>query len=678
MNRKSLINTWKIEYDVPAPPASLLRAGYSPLLSLVLASRGILTPEEAERKLFCDRSALNDPFLIGGMAEAVERISAAGAKGEHCLVYGDYDVDGITATAIISDYLRSEGISCEAYIPDREDEGYGLNTAALDRFRENGISLVITVDCGITAIEEAAYAKAIGIDMIITDHHECRADGIPEACAVIDCHIPGNSYPNPDLAGVGVAFKLVCACSGDAGRMLSRYADLAAIGTVADVMPLTAENRFLVREGLSCLHAAPRPGIAAMLSDSGTDPASVTASSIGFTIAPRLNAAGRLGRAMDAVELLLADDDSSAAGISANLCALNRERQRIENAIWSEASSRVQAEISAGFPPSGPIVLESDTWHQGVIGIAASRLAEQYSLPTVMICVNGEVGKGSCRSYGGFNLFEALQACSEHLISFGGHALAAGLNIELSRIGDFRRALTEYYSAHLPEPCPDVRCDLLISDPALLSEANVRSLDSLEPFGSGNVKPVMCICGAVLAAASNVGNGRHLKMTVALSGTRFDAICFGHTLEEFDVAQGDSIDISFTPVINEFRGRTSVQLNAGCIRKHDSAAAAELCGYIIADCFRYVRASSGFCPERPDFVKAWRSLTVGSPVPADIGSLLEARPDGMAPETFCLCLEVFRQAGLLSGQNILASTPVASSSKADLEATALMKALRNI
>ena len=678
MNRKSSINTWKIEYDVPALPASLLSAGYSPLLSLVLASRGIRTSEEAERKLFCDSSALNDPFRISGMEEAVLRIAEAKERGERCLVYGDYDVDGITATAILSDYLRSEGISCEAYIPDREDEGYGLNNAALDKFKAGGISLVITVDCGITAIEEAAYAQSIGVDMIITDHHECRADGIPEACAVIDCHIAGNSYPNPDLAGVGVAFKLICACSGDSALMLSRYSDLVAIGTIADVMPLTAENRFLVREGLECLRAKPRPGISAMLSDAGADPSSINASSIGFTIAPRLNAAGRLGRAIDAVELLLAQDDAAAADTSSNLCALNKERQRIENAIWSEANSRIEAQISAGLPPSGPIVLESSSWHQGVIGIAASRLAEQYSLPTIMICMNGSIGKGSCRSYGGFNLFEALQACSEHLISFGGHALAAGLNIELSQIENFRRALGEYYSAHLPEPCPDVRCDVLISDPALLTEENVRSLDSLEPFGNGNLKPVMCMSGAILVNASNVGNGRHLKMTVSLSGSKFDAICFGHTLEDFDIAPGDCIDLAFTPVINEFRGRSSVQLNVSCVRKHDSAAAAELCEYIAEDCFRYVRASSGFCPERPDFIKVWRSLTVGSPVPADIGSLLDARPAGMIPETFCLCLEVFRQAGLLTGPSILAAVPVGADSKADLEATALMKALRSI
>ena len=366
MNQKE----WRIPYRKPELPPELAAAGFGPLISAVLALRGIRTVQAAKGLLEGGLEQLHDPMRMLGMDKAVERICRAIRDGEPVAVYGDYDVDGITATCLVTDYLRYKGLRCTPYIPDRNEEGYGLNCGALDTLVKDGVRLLITVDCGITAVEETDYARDLGLDVVITDHHECKSGSLPNATAVVDCKQAEDHYPNPELAGVGVALKLVCACEGDADRMLDRYADLVALGTVADVMQLTGENRYLVRRGLEKMVTSPRPGFSAMLREASIDPTRLTASTIGFSLAPRLNAAGRLGQAGKAGELLMATDEDKAARLAAELCELNRQRQSIETEIWQEAQNAL-----AGSVPTGPIVLASDSWHQGVIGIAASRLA---------------------------------------------------------------------------------------------------------------------------------------------------------------------------------------------------------------------------------------------------------------------------------------------------------------
>ena len=390
-------------------------------------------------------------MLLQDMDKAVARIRTAIERRENVAVFGDYDVDGITSTCVLTDYLRRQGVPVHPYIPDRIEEGYGLNMDAITSLqRTSDITLIITVDCGITAIDETNYALQRGIDMVITDHHECSGQAIPNAVAVVDPKRPGSQYPNSGLAGVGVAYKLLCALEGGSDRVLREYGDLVAIGTVADVMPLTGENRYLVAQGLAQINARPRPGIRALLHECGAEGRPVTATTIGFTLAPRINAAGRLGKTAVAALLLLTKDDGEADRYAAGLCQLNRERQALEQQIWEEASA-----IACRYPPQMPLVLASDSWHQGVIGIAASRLSEEFHLPTIMICCDGERGKGSCRSFGGFNLYNALSACSEYLEGFGGHALAAGLTIRRENIDRFRRALGEYYRQN-PAQAPAV------------------------------------------------------------------------------------------------------------------------------------------------------------------------------------------------------------------------------
>ena len=663
---------WTIPYSGPEVSEELLQAGCGPLLAAVLTLRGVKTARDARRLLESGTDCLHDPLLMGGMAVAKERIMQAIRLDEHVAVYGDYDVDGITATCIVTDYLRRQGLSCIPYIPDRSEEGYGLNRSALDTLREEGVNLVITVDCGITAVEETEYARSLGIDVIITDHHECKNGALPDAVAVIDCKMEGDPYPNPYLAGVGVALKLVSACDGDGAAMLARYADLVAVGTVADVMPLVDENRFLVRQGLKKLKDDPLPGFSAMLKESGVDAAHLTASAIGFSLAPRLNAAGRLGQAVKAAELLMCTDETEAASLAAELCELNRQRQSIETEIWQEAQA-----LLAGQTPDGPIVLASDRWHQGVIGIAASRLAEQYCVPAIMICMMGDQGKGSCRSHGGFNLYDALSACSDQLLGFGGHALAAGLTIAPENIDAFRKALCEYYRQHAPEKQPEVQCDLLIRDPSVLSVENIRELDLLEPYGNGNQKPVFCLSDVELESVSNVGGGRHMRVRVHAGRSRFEGIFFSHSSDSLGLHEGDRADLAFTPQINDYRGHVSVQLVLCAARRHRPD---ELCELIARNDGAALWAAAVYCPERADFIRLWRSDCGSTPLPRELDALLALCPPGMAPESFCLCLSAFLEAGLLKSEDgtLYGARRAEIDGKADLEATEIMRRLRQL
>ena len=660
---------WKIPYSRPEYPAELKEAGFGPLLSAVLALRGIRTLPEARALLDGGEACLHDPMLMQGMPTAVARIRRAVERKESVAVYGDYDVDGITATCLLTDYLRGKGLRCVGYIPDRNEEGYGLNCAALDSLRAEGVTLLITVDCGITAAEEAEYTKTIGMDMIVTDHHECKPGVLPDALAVIDCKQEGNRYPNPHLCGVGVALKLVCACEGDSAPMLERYADLVAVGTVADVMPLVDENRYLVRRGLEMLSREPRPGFAAMLRETGVDPARITASSIGFSLAPRLNAAGRLGQATKAADLLMCRVPEKAAALASELCELNRQRQSIETEIWQDALSRLEHE-----KPDGPIVLASENWHQGVIGIAASRLAEQFSLPAIMVCLNGDHGKGSCRSYGGFNLFEALSACSEHLLGFGGHALAAGMTIQRGQLPAFRKAMREYYLQNKPAPQPEVACDLLIRDPGLLTLENVRELDRLEPYGNANPKPVFCLSRVLLEAADQVGGGRHLKLRLRMGGTRLDGIFFSHNAHSLGISEGDWVDVAFTPQVNDFRGHCSVQLVVSAIRKHSER---ELCRRILERDASVAFAAAPFCPQRADFVRIWKGSHGTISLPDTPEGILALCPGDMEPERFCLCLMVLLEVGLLKSADgrIYGASSRCIQGKADLNAAEIMRQL---
>ena len=480
----------------------------APLTAAVLSARGIENAAAARTFLSCARSGLHDPFAMHDMDRAVGVIRGAIERGERIVVYGDYDVDGITATCTLVDYLRTAGAACEYYIPNRLSEGYGLTRQAMEELYRRGTRLMITVDSGITANEEIALARELGMKVVITDHHECH-DELPEAEAVIDCKQAGDTYPFDSLAGVGVAFKLICALDGDTDAMLDRYADLVALGTVADVMPIVGENRILVAEGLQRMEKTRNIGLQRLLAEAGMAERHLTASTISFVLAPRINAAGRMGEVNVATELFLTHSAPRAQELAQQLCRLNRRRQEVEGEIYEQAVAMLPKDRQPD-----AIVLADEGWHQGVVGIVASRLAEEYRCPTFLICLDGEKGKASSRSYGGFHLFRALSELSELLESYGGHELAAGFTIRRENIDAFREAIcaraAEFARSDACSAALQIDCCI---PPALLSLANVAALDELEPCGAGCPRPVLCMTNLTVTELS--AGGIHMAVRSA-------------------------------------------------------------------------------------------------------------------------------------------------------------------
>ncbi|MEG2097314.1 MAG: single-stranded-DNA-specific exonuclease RecJ [Pseudoflavonifractor sp.] len=679
---------WNLRALPMAACAAMEADGVPPLCARVLCARGLDSREKAKTFLCSDEGLLQDPLLLADMDKAVARIEAALTKGEPMAVYGDYDVDGITSSCLLTDYLRGRGGNVTLYIPDRLEEGYGLNRQALDSLAGQGIALIITVDCGITAAGEALYAKDLGLDLVITDHHECKA-ALPEAIAVVDPRRRDCPYPFKSLAGVGVALKLVLALGGPEKRkaLLDQYADFAAIGTVADVMRLLDENRTIVRLGLAALQQTCRPGLKALLREAGLEGKPLTSVSIGYSLAPRINASGRMGCAGLAAELLLTQDPARADALALELCSLNKERQAIELEIFETCLSLVDH-----LPPEerSALVLAQEGWHQGVVGIVASRLTERYSCPAFMICLQDGKGKGSCRSFGGFNLFSALEECSDLLEGFGGHELAAGFTILEENIPPFRARMNALVAGRTggAEMVSVLEVDAELSDPELLTEENVVALDLLEPYGSGNPKPVFSLSGCSITALNNVGSGRHLKLKIASHGKSFDAIFFSATAEDSGLQPGDRADLAVYPQINEYRGRRTVQLLVTDLRPAKTRAESQRALYE-----KYRRGgdltpaeASSLTPSRAEFAGVWRYLKTHFAAPGteeQPARLVRniARATGLH-ETFLrtmVCLDVFDERGLMDlecspDRLKIALNPVEG--KVDLEQSAIMIRLR--
>ncbi|MGM9612372.1 MAG: single-stranded-DNA-specific exonuclease RecJ, partial [Butyricicoccus sp.] len=434
--------------DLEAARSLSEACGFSPLAAVALCARGVDTPEKAQAFLATGAEGLHDPMRLRDMDKAVAAIREAIREKQKIIVFGDYDVDGITSTCVLLRYLRSLGADADYYIPNRLSEGYGLSCAAMDALYEQGVRLIVTVDSGVTAFEETAYAKKLGIRMVITDHHECREE-LPEAEAIVNPRRSDCDYPFTELAGVGVAFKLICALAGpdNLGQVLDKYADLVALGTVADVMPIVGENRVIVAEGLRRLATTENLGLEMLLRESGQKSRRLTSSVISFILAPRINAAGRMGNTEQAVELFLTDDPVRAQELAAQLCEQNKERQAAENEILQQALAALRKEYNP--LEDKMIVLAGEDWHHGVIGIVASRICDRYACPTVLIAVDGDIGKGSGRSMAGFNLFEALSDSADLLDKFGGHELAAGLTIQKSNIDEFKTRMLSYADTYI-------------------------------------------------------------------------------------------------------------------------------------------------------------------------------------------------------------------------------------
>ena len=617
---------WNIQTPGAGAVNALVSGGYPPLSAMVLAARGMTNPRQANAYLDCC-AELYDPFLMTDMDLAAGRVGLAIDRGEKIAVFGDYDVDGITATCMLTDFLRRQGANCISYIPSRLEEGYGLNPIAIHQLHDEGVKLIVSVDCGITAIAEAELCREMGIDLVITDHHECK-DRLPAAIAVVDPHRPDGGYPHKNLSGVGVAFKLACALCGDQEAVLNDYADMVCLGTVADVMLLQGENRVFVARGLESLRHTRRPGIAALMRESGCAPETVSASAIGYNLAPRINAAGRMGQIELALNLFLTEDEAEAADLARKLCDLNRQRQAVESQIYAQAVSM----LPDGQPPEA-IVLADDTWHQGVVGIVASRMAEEYCCPAFLICLDGEHGKASSRSFGGFNLFTSLTALAPLLESYGGHELAAGFTISRRNIQQFREDIcaiaAEYYADSGPRTVLDIDC---VIPPELMTVRNVEQLSILEPCGNGCPKPVFAMERLCIERITMVGGGRHMRLRLRSGHFTLGAIYFSATPETVSIEQGDLVDVAFNAQINEFRGERSVQMNVLDIRPSCSAESSP-------ELLEYSRIRSGLSPSGADQLLPDR-VTLG-----DVWRYLAAAGPRIEENPICLCRKIVRRSG---------------------------------
>lgn len=596
MNYTNKEKIWSLRYtdgDAQAREAVLRLSEelkISPVCAKLIYNRGYLTGDSARSFLNTDISMLHDPYLMKDMERATERISRAIEHNEKITVYGDYDVDGVTSVSFLYLYLKSQGADIDYYIPSRNKEGYGVSASAIDKLAQSGTKLIITVDTGITATTEVEYAKSLGIDTVVTDHHECYAS-LPCADAVINPHRPDCEYPFRELAGVGVVFKLVCALEEYmhpqysklecAQRISEKYIDLVAIGTVADVMPLCDENRFIVDLGIKKIAETDRVGLSALIeaacaTGSNAQPAAgqykpkkrkINTGFIGFTLAPRINAAGRISTAQKAVELLLCEDRAEAQLKAQELCEINLCRQIEENRIAEQAYKMI--EQSHDFDKDKVIILDDDSWQQGIIGIVSSRITEKYGLPSILISYEGatrgfacsdDIGKGSGRSIKGLNLVNALGVCDDLLEKFGGHALAAGLSVRRGNVALFRERINQYAAEHLTEDDIKVRyeadCELNISEATM---ELVHSIDMLEPFGVANSTPLFMVSDLEIDKIMPLGAGNHTKIFFAGEAQHIGAVCFGISASKLDLCRGDKVDILCQLSINEFRGTKTLQ-----------------------------------------------------------------------------------------------------------------------
>ena len=553
--------------------------GLPHLTAAVMAARGIKTKEQAVAFMDDSLDNLFDPYLLLDMQKAVDTIEESIRLGERIAIYGDYDVDGVTATCIMIRYLRSRGADCTYYIPDRLGEGYGLNLAAIQSLFDDGCRLLITVDSGITAVEEAKFAASIGLKLIVTDHHECK-DVLPDARAVINPRREGENYPFHELAGVGVAFKLICAMEKNvpAKDMLDRYADVVAVGTIADVMPLYSENRTIVSFGLKKLPFTKNLGLRALMQKLGMDGKPLNANSVSFVMAPRINAAGRLGVAATAAKMFLTDDINEASQLAEELCELNKSRQEEENQIFSEITERLKnsPELTRG----KILVMWGENWHNGVIGIVSSRLSDRYGIPCILVSLDGENGKGSGRSVKGFNLYAALERCSGLLEKFGGHELAVGLSLEKKNLEALKTELQAYAeecsSTIEISPFINVDCKVL---PSEITVSEIKGLSVLEPFGMGNAQPLFTMSDMRVEEITPISHERHIKLQLSKDGYIFYGFVFGMGMKSCPFVIGDRLDMVFSAEINTYKGRDSVQLVIKDLKWSDSEEIADADSY---------------------------------------------------------------------------------------------------
>lgn len=532
-----------------------------PLLAMMLDIRGI-TKEENVINFLQENKDFSDPFLMKDMDKAVERITTAVENGEKICVYGDYDADGVTSTSLLYSYLRdSLGADVMFYIPTRTGEGYGMNKGAVDKIHSLGVTLIITVDNGISAREEIDYANSLGIDTVITDHH-MPSGAIPKAVAVVNAHQQDDKSPFKDFSGVGVAFKLVMAIEGeyaDVDSLLENFSDIATLGTIGDIVPLVGENRTLVKNGLRHIQNSDRIGINAMKQESGIAEKEINSSNVAFTLVPRINAGGRLGSSEKSVNLLLTEDEDEAVTIADKLGMDNRERQSIEKEILASIDEEVRR--TPNIVNDKILVFAGKGWHQGVVGIAASRIKDIYDKPTIIIGIDDDgVARGSGRSVEGFSLCDAVFACSEHLTHYGGHPMAVGISLEKEKINDFRKAINAYCKEiKMPYNILHIDCKL---NPNQLDLSILDCLSYIEPCGASNPSPIFGLYNMTVIATKEIGNGNHMRITLSRGQGQVPvyAVYFNHNFQSCSYRNGDIVDVAVSLDRNIYNGQENLSV----------------------------------------------------------------------------------------------------------------------
>ncbi len=552
-----ILRKWEVRpLDKERAAAFAQTYGVPFFLAMLMNIRG-LDDAAHLREFLGEGEPLSDPFLLKDMDKAAARITRAVDNMEKIAVYGDYDADGVTSTAMLYSYLETRGADVIFYIPQREGEGYGMNIGAVEYLKEQGVSLIVTVDNGISSVQEVARANELGIDVVVTDHHRPQ-EILPDAVAVVDAYRPDDTSPYKHFSGVGIAFKLLMALedgAGDVEDLLEAYSDLAAIGTIGDIVPLTGENRTLIRAGLERLSQSDRPGVQALLENAGIAGKALTSTNVAFTLVPRINATGRMGAPERAVRLLISGYEEEAEVLSEEICADNEERRRVEAEIAEAAFADIEAK---GYMKDRVVVVDGENWHHGVIGIVASRVTERCGKPCMIISRGETEAKGSGRSIEGFSLFEAICACGDLLIKFGGHPMAAGITLKPENIEAFRKRINQYAAEHFPQmPTQTVTLDCKLN-PAALSVSMAQSLTQLEPFGNGNPQPVFRLFNMELSNVTPVGGGGHLRLTLEKNGAVITAMRFNTKPEELPYHIGDKIDLAVQLEAREFRGQPSL------------------------------------------------------------------------------------------------------------------------
>ncbi|MCQ4022263.1 MULTISPECIES: single-stranded-DNA-specific exonuclease RecJ [unclassified Ruminococcus] len=588
-----------------------LNSGIPQLAACVMAARGIEDEQTAAQLLPFD-GELFDPFLMKDMERAVQRITAAIENGEKICIYGDYDADGVCASTLLFSNLSDIGADAFYYIPSRLSEGYGMNFEAVDKIAQQGATLIVTVDNGISAIQEIEYAKGLGIDTVVTDHHKV-GQKLPNAVAVLNPHRSDCNYPFKDLCGVGVAFKLAAAMVSDTisqEDLLCEYADFITIGTIGDIVPLVGENRLFVRQGLQLIRTMPRPGISALLRAGGIEPEKISSGRVSYSLVPRINACGRLKHSQTAVELLLCEDEDLAYESALELDEDNSNRRKIEHDILNEAIEIIESKPEIKY--QSIIVVSKEGWNAGVIGIVASRLREIYGRPAIIIAVSDGVAKGSGRSIAGFSLVDAVFACKDILQHYGGHPMAAGITLAEDKIDTFAKMINGYADTIGEMPYPTLNIDLKLN-PSGINCDLVRELEYLEPYGAGNPQPLFGLYNMKIAGITELGGGKHLRLSVCRGEQYLTVMYFSHTRDSFTFSLGDCVDLAVTLDINEYNGYENVSVVVRDIKLSEENP---------FECLQSIRIYekmsinsrtmaeklSGILPSRADFALVYREI----------------------------------------------------------------------